>query len=143
MLRKIDRFRRLTWGERRLILAAYLFLWFARIGLWTLPFGSIRNLAERDLIPRNVSAGKRLPVTTIIWSVRAMCRYVPQATCLTQALAGKMLLATFGHESCLRIGVARDQEGKFLAHAWLEDHGRTILGESESKFIPLLSWRNS
>jgi len=143
MLGKIGRFRRLAWGERRLILAAYLFLWFARISLWILPFGSIKNLAERDLTWRNVSADDRLPVATIIWSIRAICRYIPQATCLTQALAGKMLLATFGHESCLKIGVSRDQEGKFQAHAWLEDRGGTILGESESIFIPLLSWRNS
>lgn len=143
MLRKIDRFFRLKWAEKELLIWTYLLLWFLRIVLWLLPFKTIRALIERNLIARNITADKRPTVATIIWSIRAMSRYVPQATCLTQALAGKVLLAAFGYESCVRIGVGKDQYGKFQAHAWLEECDRIILGRSEEEYTPLLSWSKS
>jgi hypothetical protein len=143
MLRKIDRFFRLQRAEKELLLWAYLLLWFLRIVLWLLPFKVIRAQIERGLIDRKISADKRHTVATIIWSIRAMSRYVPQATCLTQALAGKVLLAAFGYEACVRIGVGKDHDGKFQAHAWLEECDRIILGGSEEEYTPLLSWSKS
>jgi hypothetical protein len=59
-------------------------------------------------------------------------------TCLTQALAAQVLLARSGDQSDLRIGVTRDSNGKFLAHAWLERQGAVLIGgDGSSDFTPM------
>jgi hypothetical protein len=63
----------------------------------------------------------------VAWAVAVASRFVPKATCLVQALAGQALLARRGHAARLHIGVSKP-EGRFEAHAWLEDEGRPILG---------------
>ena len=60
-------------------------------------------------------------------------RLVPGATCLTQALALKWMLARRRIACRLRIGVRHDPGGAFAAHAWLEMPSReVILGGTES-----------
>jgi hypothetical protein len=68
-------------------------------------------------------------VTKIAWSIRVAARYIPSATCLTQAFAGVRLLKEFGQPACLRIGVAKSTEGKLEAHAWVESSGRIVIGK--------------
>jgi hypothetical protein len=55
-------------------------------------------------------------------------RVIPNATCLTQALAAQRLLARYGYESNLRFGVAKTDDGKLKAHAWIERSGQVVLG---------------
>jgi len=63
----------------------------------------------------------------IIWAVKASSRFVPCATCLTQAMAARMLLSIYGHKADLRIGVLREDDD-LKAHAWLEKDGRVLIG---------------
>ncbi len=67
-----------------------------------------------------------------VWAVQAVSRRIPAATCLTQAIAARLLLLGSGHDTELCIGVARDATGSFRAHAWLEREGRIIIGGDES-----------
>lgn len=67
-------------------------------------------------------------VRRIAASVRRVSRYVPAASCLTQALATEFLLARRGQISSLLIGVTKTEEGEFKAHAWLESDGKIIIG---------------
>lgn len=88
-----------------------------------------------------VKPTKKGPISleAIIWGVEVGSAYVPRATCLTQALAAKILLSLNGHESVLKIGVGRGEDGDFKAHAWLSSEGKTILGGGICQFTPLLS----
>jgi hypothetical protein len=61
-------------------------------------------------------------------AVAAVSRFVPTATCLTQAFAAQMMLARAGHATDLRIGVAK-RDGALEAHAWLEYQGTVVYGE--------------
>ncbi|PHP16627.1 hypothetical protein CG471_27055 [Sphingobium sp. IP1] len=77
------------------------------------------------------STGQRNPlwVRQVARAVSIVSRLVPGATCLTQAVATRTLLAWMGHESWIRIGVRRSEDGSFQAHAWLLDHrARPIIG---------------
>ena len=75
----------------------------------------------------------------IAWAVAVASEYVPNATCLTQALAALVLLQREGYGTCLRIGVARSAEGQFEAHAWLERDGRILVGGSGfGRYVTLL-----
>lgn len=82
----------------------------------------------------------------IAWGIRNAARLVPGASCLTQALSGQFILARRGKASQIRIGVARDDEGRFIAHAWLISAGKIVLGGAEtdvSRFTSLtdLNWK--
>jgi hypothetical protein len=105
-----------------------------RLGLWLLPFKTMQRLvAETNPVTNQV------PVDRITWAVKVAGRYVPEATCLTQALAAQALLGCFGHPAKLRIGVVRGDGEKLLAHAWVEIQGKVVLGglEDLSRYTPL------
>jgi len=74
----------------------------------------------------------------IAGAVRSAARLVPGASCLTQALAARVLLEQGGHSSRLHIGVSREH-GDFEAHAWVEHDGSIIIGEIERAFVSLPS----
>ncbi len=72
-------------------------------------------------------------------TVEAIRRALPltlRASCLTQALAGWIMLTRHGAESRIRIGVASPQQQGFKAHAWLEVGGRVILGDVDDVEAP-------
>ena len=78
---------------------------------------------------------------TIVRLVQRAARVCPVgSTCLTRAITGQYFLRKAGIESRLCIGVMRDQQKAFQAHAWLERDGRVILGGSTEEirqWIPL------
>ena len=59
--------------------------------------------------------------------VGRVSRFVPGATCLTQALAMRWMLLRRRIACQLRIGVAKDADGAFKAHAWLETRSQRVL----------------
>jgi hypothetical protein len=78
------------------------------------------------------------PPKQLAWGVLVVSSYVPCATCLTQALAGQVLLTHYGYSTVVRVGVTKvDGKGTFQAHAWLESNGTVVIGESEVAIIPL------
>ena len=64
----------------------------------------------------------------VVWAVKTASRFVPKATCLTQALVAQIILARRGCATDLQIGVARSEQGSVEAHAWLESDGRVLIG---------------
>lgn len=122
MLRK---FRSLSPRERRLLLQTALVVTFSRVALCVLPFGWLKDyLADRAA---KHPIRQDVPVAHLVWAVRTAAVYIPRASCLTQVLAAKYQLERFGRRSRVHIGVA-SENGQFLAHAWLECEGETVLG---------------
>ena len=126
-MQALRKFARASAVERRLILQAFLVVPAVRLGLWLLPFRVVHRLV-RD---RRVSGRTAVSAERIVWAVTAAASRVPRATCLTQALAASVLLPRYGHDATLRVGVAKGEDGRLRAHAWLESGGTTILGEPE------------
>jgi hypothetical protein len=119
-------------GEWRLAREALGRVVWVRLALWRWPYAHVRaRLARRTAARRaTVEAPAALPAapTTLAWAVRATARRVPQASCLTQALALESWLAEHGVDTDVRIGVARRADGSFEAHAWVEHEGRVLIG---------------
>ena len=106
------------------------------MGLWVSQYST---LAERITLSRLVDTASP-PPHVIAWAVRHAARFVPRATCLTQALALQYLLARTGRSSLIRIGVAEGSDGAFEAHAWLIHDDSVLIGnrnEDVSRFVPL------
>jgi len=124
-VRRLKLFIRLPWTERFLL------------GLWLLPLGSLRRFALRE----RKAAKRTHAIPQLVWAVRAVSRFVPLATCLTQALALQWLLARSGHASRVHLGTRKDLAGKFAAHAWVECEGRVVIGGAEAQdYSPLTVW---
>ena len=62
------------------------------------------------------------------WAIARAARFVPRASCLTQALAGQWLLAGKGFGSRVVIGVRRSSGQDIAAHAWLRVGDQVVLG---------------
>jgi hypothetical protein len=118
-------------------------LWLVRCGLWILPFAWWRKkILAQDIPPVQGAPSSAYvdsgPLKRAVWSVISGSRFVPRATCLTQALTLRWRLQQLGIGSQLRIGVMRE-EGIFKAHAWLEVDGTTVIGgREEGKFSKLV-----
>jgi hypothetical protein len=133
-MKSLCKFLLLKPTERRFLLRTGLLLWVARLGLWLLPLPTLRCLLTKlkpsEPIDREASAN----IEKIVWAVSVASRYVPAATCLTQALAGQILLAQHGEPALLQIGVAKNEAGDLEAHAWVESRGRIVIGDSRELF---------
>jgi hypothetical protein len=122
-------------SEQRLLLRTGLLLCAARLGLWLLPLPTLRRLLAKLRPTEAISPeGQSANIEKIAWAVTVVSRYVPAATCLTQALAGQILLAQHGEPALLQIGVAKSEAGELVAHAWVESRGRIVIGDSRELF---------
>ncbi|NLG50448.1 MAG: lasso peptide biosynthesis B2 protein [Chloroflexi bacterium] len=138
-MRRLTRFFRLPATRRRLFIQAARWLVVVRLGLWVLPFRKLQPLVARLRgVPRGpVDAAV---MREVAWAVQAASRYVPAATCLTQALTGQILLQRRGYPAQVEIGVAKDESGQFMAHAWLRCDGVVLIGGSAAslrRYTPL------
>ncbi len=127
-MKRLRRYFSLSAAERGLLCRAAFLVGAIRIALWIMPFKSLRRmLAWKMAGERKAPARPRWSSERITWAVLAASRYVPNATCLAQALAAQLLLDREGYPTRLRIGARRDEEG-FQAHAWVESEGKTVVG---------------
>jgi len=134
---RLQAFVRNRWTELR----ALVWLLVVRIGLAVSPFPKVLELVERA---GSKGAGRRpvKPIATvdrISRSVTRASRLVPGAKCLAQSMAGQILLARHGIPSQLKVGVARKGSDQLRAHAWLEQDGHVVFGESSSDVYTPLS----
>jgi hypothetical protein len=128
MLQPLRSYARLSRAERRAALRALALVVAFRIALWTLPARRVLAAAPR---PRARPAPAGVSPDRLAWLVRAAARRIPDASCLTRALAARWLLAEASLDSTLRFGHRRDERGEFAAHAWLEHEGRVLVGGDE------------
>ena len=135
-MRRLTNLLRRSPLQRRLLLTALGSVIAVRLVLWFFPYGTVRRLTRVPVAstatPPPPVDGRDPIVGAVASAVKSASRYVPRATCLTQALVAERMLARRGRCSTLRIGVARDASGAFEAHAWLEHGDRVIIGGDEN-----------
>jgi hypothetical protein len=121
--------------KKSAVMEAWLLLWACRIGLWTAPFPKVLAVAQWCAGRWRSARGLRAEET--VAAIQRALRYSWRASCLTQALAGWIMLTRHGTESRVRIGVSSPAQHGFRAHAWLEVHGQVILGDEEQEGLGL------
>ena len=134
------KFFRLSAAEKRVLFqaAAWLVLW--RVLLAAAPFARVQRLVSRAC---EAGAPVRCPgapaPSRIGYLVAAAANLFPGTTCLPRALATQVLLGRHGHGAELHIGVNRDSQGSFQAHAWVETGGKVVIGGPEvTAYKPIL-----
>jgi hypothetical protein len=132
-MRRVRSFIRLPWREKLALAWAGFLLACTRVALRVLPLPTLRRVIARLARTRRhpgAPAAGRSEIERILWAVSAGGRLLPApGRCLTQALVGYVLLARRGYTTDLRIGVTRDEGGRFVAHAWLERGDAIVLGQ--------------
>jgi hypothetical protein len=119
------RFAQLPARDKALLLRAAGYVLLARLALWMLPYRRTRALV--DTLSRGRPHRTLTPPARTAWAVEATAARIPQASCLTQALAAEVMLRRQGHAPDLHIGIAKDRQA-FEAHAWLELDGSVLIG---------------
>lgn len=131
-MERLRKFLELAPADRELLIRAWLWLAVIRLWFWLLPFSGQRGLLIR--FSQAPAEGRQADTFLPERAGRAVAvasGYVPKTTCLIQALAAQALLKRGGFSAHLRLGVGRDAQGQFQAHAWVENNGRVIIGDSE------------
>ena len=115
--------RKLVWGAN-----AFIVLALVRFGLTSLSLSTLRAR-----LPWKLVTGPAPPAMCdrCCWALTRASRWVPGATCLTQALAGQWMLNRLGYASTVVIGVQPEAKKGLHAHAWLKSGARLIVGHLE------------
>ena len=131
-LREDLRTARQTSGKQwRLLVEAGTLLVVARLAVWFVPF---RRLAshlgdEMDESPSVDTEEQRAAALPISWAVRTLGRRLPwMSQCLVQAVAVTWMLQRRRIPSTLYFGLAKDDDGKLKAHAWVRCGAKILTG---------------
>lgn len=129
--------------ERRLALEAAAALIIANLLLRLLSFRLIARIMCRHDVLVAVSEATQASIAAVVRRalIRASCVVPWRATCLVQALAGRLMLGRRGVPCTVHFGVRR-QDG-FAAHAWLTAAGAPVSGMAEAAdFTPIAAFSN-
>jgi Transglutaminase-like superfamily len=126
----LKRFRSRSAGEWVVFIQALCGVVLTRAALRVLPLPHVRRLVRRCFRAASpLPPARRASAGQAVWAALSAGRHSPLGTtCLTTALVAQALLQRHGYEAKLRIGVRRDPNGAFTAHAWLERDGIVIVG---------------
>jgi hypothetical protein len=141
------KFLRLSGRDRLFLVKTYILLTLIRLGLWLVPFEQLWKALVRlgqYRTPKTSSFPLRigLVVQRAIWAVNWSCKLTPGgAKCLARALTVKVLLDRNHCPADFKIGVAKNGDGKFEAHAWIEVEGTVVIGQLQNleQFTPMPS----
>ncbi len=123
----IYKFLSLPSYEKTFLLNAYFYLLLWRIRLSFLPFSSLLDKCRNSPLTE-ISSAKLRPITSFVRLLNSASAFVPCTTCLSKACASHILLKKNGYLTDLHIGVLRNSDSNFLAHAWLSYKGQVVIG---------------
>lgn len=110
----------------------YLRVWLSLTGV-RLRLSSLGYASFEKLPIKTCSHRTRFSPSLVAAVVQRVARFVPGALCLAQAVTAQRMLARFGFDTTMRIGVKSEPGGNLKAHAWLMFDDRVILGGSPSQ----------
>ncbi len=135
MTRKLRRFKELPVREKLLFLEAFLLHLFVGLLLKVIPFRCIPGLfasrqfetqteEEDQSRTRSVGTAVASPQSEIIENIGVAVRQAGSVSpwknrCLVSSLAGRCMLRRRKIDSQISLGMAKNANGKMMAHAWL------------------------
>lgn len=141
-MERLNKFLHLSINEQILLIKASVALATIRLTLLFLPLKILLSLVDKNVPNQKIFSKDNRPlINRIVWAVDTASNYIPKSgSCLPKSLAAKLLLAEYGYESNLHIGVAKNPEKRFEAHAWIESEGKIFFSESDSTYYtPLVA----
>jgi len=128
---KWKKFLKLKPEYRLLLTEAYLSLGLSRFILLTIKFKKIAPRLGRHMRKASDEASESqiYKARKVGWAVGVMSRHTFwESKCLVQAMAAKLMLNRRKLKSTLYLGMAKDENGNLIAHAWINSCGLTLTG---------------
>jgi hypothetical protein len=146
MTTRLRKLRAVPSRDRALLLRAAVVLAITRVAIALVPFRVIAQTLGLRQVGGSPLTDVPCPdvARRVGWAVRTAAANMPwRSTCLTQALAGSMMLTRSGIESTLSFGVAKDGQAPndLIAHAWLQCGEAVLTGEADDdRFVELVTF---
>lgn len=141
-MNKLIKFLKLKTEYKLLLTEALLLLGFSRFILLTMEFKKIApHLGPHMKEPSDDADVVRLSEAKKVgWAVNAMSKHTFwESKCLAQAITAKIMLNRRKIKSTLYLGVAKDENGKMIAHAWVKSCGIILTGANGMKKFTVVS----
>lgn len=145
-MNRLRKFLLLPAAERWFLVKVALLLETIKLAMWLLPFRVLRRLADAaGKVPAGLQPAEGFSVERIARNVEMLSWHTPgEKTCLNQALAMQVLLSRRGYPALLHIGAFKNENGEFLAHAWVECEGKVVIGGHElERYTPLATLKGA
>jgi hypothetical protein len=132
-MKVVLKFLKLPLAEKVLYAEAFPVVVLTGLILRVVPFRFLRKSLVKRLSTNTLTRPADLAeIQKIVRSVDFFSRFHPFASCLTRSLSALLLIKFNGEHAILKIGVAKDEDESFKAHAWLESNGRIVIGQVPS-----------
>lgn len=146
MVKDIARIFKLTWREKLLVIEALLLSGIIRFAILFIPFNKLARLSGkyREESSKIISYEDEAITRKISCIVLVVSNKTPwKSKCLVRAITAQIMLSIRKVSSTLYLGVARDEEKKLIAHAWLRSGESIITGANEmSEFTEVARFAN-
>lgn len=128
--RQAQRFSRLPWPDRLLLIYVLVIMGLLRCMILLVPFRFIATRLGRKMAESpQENPGQAKYIRRISWAIEAVAGRTPwESKCLVQAIAAKMLLRRKGLHNTLYLGVSKGEDGSLIAHAWVRAGDRYVTG---------------
>lgn len=130
-----------------MLLEALILTGIVRFSILFIPFNKLaRRIGKyKDESTDQVSDREKYIINNVAWAVAVISKRTPwQSKCLVKALTAQIMLKQRKISSTLYLGVAKDEQKKLKAHAWLRCGMDIITGDSErSGFTVVAKFANN
>ncbi len=111
------------------VFQAFFVLAFIALGLKLFSFRKVNRWLNKGYDNRPPKSINRARIESVCWAVPRVSRILlGNNSCLPQALAGQFFLQGLGLPVALRLGVRKGSNGDIIAHAWVENEGKILIG---------------
>jgi hypothetical protein len=125
-MRRLKRLMLLPNREKHLLFEAALTILITRIMLQYLTLASVHGAVV--VVSAAWRSSRPCAPHRIARAIEKAARSIAGSSCLVQGLAGQALLVRYGYKPCLIVGVARDKDLRFEAHAWVTSENQILIG---------------
>lgn len=134
------KWRQIDGKQKRLWLKAAFILSVIGVSLRLMSFSRFKKLYFNLSNRFPAKPASESDIVDIVWSVESAAHILPmRLLCLPQSLAVKYLLGS-SDGIVMHIGFNNDASKGFEFHAWVEKHGKTIIGKLPTRYQPLWVW---
>lgn len=142
MLFKVQRFFGINRTDRKLFIQASILSIKYSLYIFLIPKRHIfKKLGEKGVESMfTPTENELIEILQVSKAIRRAVRYLPGKTkCFAQAISAKKMLKQHKIPSTIYFGVAKEGNGKMIAHAWLCAGNITVTGKEEmNRFTPVL-----
>jgi hypothetical protein len=128
------KFFKITWTDKKMIMEAFCLTGIVRFCILFVAFSKLAKITgkyneESDdiLCDEQIFIGNK-----VAYVVNLVSRHTPwKSKCLVKALTAQIMIKRRKSSSTVYLGVAKDENKKLIAHAWLRCGNNVITGEDE------------